>query len=387
MAPADLPEPRQLRPGDLQRGPVADLGGRDGLTLLALGQSRIAHEDDGHLRGLGLAGDPVDVIGVGGGEQEARLVVDGRRSRNRGGKPFQIGAVVVGDAIVIAHQGEGVRGEGPYDVHGFVILAQGQGSRCIFDEHHALPGRPAGRGGVLRTGYRRERDVVVGIVRVVAEDAEFIARDKQGQERLVEVFLGQIAQPKGLAEGAHRLAAFQVEAAFEGQGGALRFRSRDVMAGPDIGHGAAVGHDVAAEAPFPAQDVLQEQAAAGSALAVHAVVGPHHGFHPRVFDKHPESGQVGFAEIAGRGRDVKRMPQPFRPGMHGIVLGAGRRLQIKRIISLHAAHEGTAERAGQERVLSVGLHSSSPAGVPENIDIGRPIRQAGILAEIAIRGG
>src|ERR1035438_243326 len=57
------------------------------------------------------------------------------------------------------------------------------------------------------------------------------------------------------------------------------------------------------------------------------------------------------------------MTQRLRPAMHREMLGGRDRLQIRRIVALHALDEGHAHLSGEEGILAVRLHAASPAGI------------------------
>ena len=62
----------------------------------------------------------------------------------------------------------------------------------------------------------------------------------------------------------------------------------------------------------------------------------------------------------------------FRSAVHGEMLNRRHGLQIIRVVSLQAAHEGDPVASRQKRIFAVGLLSAPPAWITENIDIGRP---------------
>src|SRR5438105_3932080 len=56
-----------------------------------------------------------------------------------------------------------------------------------------------------------------------------------------------------------------------------------------------------------------------------------------------------------------------------------------RIVSLEAAHEGDPKAAGQVRVFSISLLTAPPAWIAEDVDVGRPDRQAFIPLGVSAR--
>ena len=64
--------------------------------------------------------------------------------------------------------------------------------------------------------------------------------------------------------------------------------------------------------------------------------------------------------------------------MHCIMLGAGYRFQIMRILSLQAAYNCRAHLGGKIRVFSIRFLSASPTGIAEDIDVWSPVSQSAI---------
>ena len=62
--------------------------------------------------------------------------------------------------------------------------------------------------------------------------------------------------------------------------------------------------------------------------------------------------------------------------MHGKVLAGGHRAQVAEILALHSGDKGDAQPCGEERVLAVCLLAATPAGIAEDVDVGRPESQA-----------
>jgi len=84
---------------------------------------------------------------------------------------------------------------------------------------------------------------------------------------------------------------------------------------------------------------------------------------------------------------VKMVPLRLRAAMHRIVLGRRRDLQVCGITSLEPFHHGHANPAGQEWVFSIGLLSTSPAGIAEDVDVRRPEGESLVDTPIALADG
>jgi len=95
-----------------------------------------------------------------------------------------------------------------------------------------------------------------------------------------------------------------------------------------------------------------------------------------------ESRQVGFPQIFGvDGFGVEAVSVPFGSAVHGVVFGAGHGFGIVAVIRpLNAFNDSDPKACGQVRVFAVGFLATSPAWIPENIDVGRPECQVLVLA-------
>ena len=58
------------------------------------------------------------------------------------------------------------------------------------------------------------------------------------------------------------------------------------------------------------------------------------------------------------------------------MLACGHGAQVVQIAALNAGNKSHAHLAGEKRVLAVGLLASAPAGIAEDVNVGRPERQA-----------
>ena len=141
------------------------------------------------------------------------------------------------------------------------------------------------------------------------------------------------------------------------------------------------------ERPLAAQDVLEQPLAAAARFVVGAVVRAHHGFHLRLGHRRAESGQIGFTKVFFGHHGIEGVTFALRTAVNGKVLGARRRLEVFRIVPLHALDEPDAQPRGEVRILPVGFVSAAPAGIPEDVDIGRPEGEPLVDAEIAFAGG
>ena len=95
-------------------------------------------------------------------------------------------------------------------------------------------------------------------------------------------------------------------------------------------------------------------------------------------------GQVRFVQVAIRRLHVDGMPLRLRTTVYGVMFGARHRQHVAWIVPLHAPDESNADFAGEVRVFAISLLPTSPAWIPQNIDVGCPEVQPGPPLCIAV---
>ena len=70
------------------------------------------------------------------------------------------------------------------------------------------------------------------------------------------------------------------------------------------------------------------------------------------------------------------MAQRLRPAVNREVLGRGDHFQVLGIVALQSLDELNRHAPGEVRVLAVSFHAASPTGVADQVDVGRPKREA-----------
>ncbi len=175
-------------------------------------------------------------------------------------------------------------------------------------------------------------------------------------------------------------AAVQVAAGLDGQGGGGGWRIGEMVSGEDVVDGIDIRDDIALEAPLSAQDVRQEMGVGGTGHAIETLIGGHDRIGVAFTDAGLEGGQIGAPEVDGADMDVELMAFGLGAAVNGKVLGRGDGAEPLRIVALEAADEGDAEAAGEVGILAVGFLAPPPAGVTEDVDIGRPEVEAGVNA-------
>src|SRR5229473_1737060 len=73
--------------------------------------------------------------------------------------------------------------------------------------------------------------------------------------------------------------------------------------------------------------------------------------------------------------------------MDGVMFGGRDDFEVIRVRALHAANECDGEPSGEVRVFAVSLLTAAPARVAEDVDVGRPEREALIAAVFVVADG
>ncbi len=171
-------------------------------------------------------------------------------------------------------------------------------------------------------------------------------------------------------------AAREIGAGLQRQHGGVQHVRSFLVALVYVHNRAAVGNDKAFEAPGVAQVILEQHLVGAGGPLVDGVVGAHDRLHMAFGHGGAEGWQIGLFEIAVAGIDVEAVAQLLRTAMHGEVLAGGDGAQVFEVVALDAGDKGNAQSAGEERVLAVGLLASAPAGIAEDVDVGRPEGQS-----------
>ena len=145
----------------------------------------------------------------------------------------------------------------------------------------------------------------------------------------------------------------------------------------------AVGDEVALKAPFSPK-LLHEIGAGAAGLAVEPVVGAHDGLHALVHQR-AERHEIGLLQVLLRYPGVEAVPQGLGTAVGREMLGAGGRLQGL-ALALQAPYEGAPQPGRQRRVLPVGLLTTAPAGIAEDVHVGGPQGQAVIDISVPLPG-
>ena len=145
----------------------------------------------------------------------------------------------------------------------------------------------------------------------------------------------------------------------------------------DVVDRAAIAHDVAFETPLFPQPFLQQVRAGASGHTGNRVVNAHDRTGFALGDGRPERRQIRVHEIVLAHPGIEDVPFRLRAAVHGVVLRRGDNFQILRVFPLHSSDERDSHAPGQIGIFSVGFLAASPTGIPEDIDVRRPVRQSG----------
>ena len=149
----------------------------------------------------------------------------------------------------------------------------------------------------------------------------------------------------------------------------------------EVADGTAVAHHQSLEAPVLAKYLLQQPVGATAGVALEALIGTHHLFHTGLLHQVAERWEIGLPKVTGREVFyIKVVAGLLRTAVHGEVLGTGQQLVVFLTRPLQSAHHGTAHATIHVGVFAIRLLSPTPSRVAEDVDGGRPERQALILA-------
>ena len=152
----------------------------------------------------------------------------------------------------------------------------------------------------------------------------------------------------------------------------------------EIVDGPAVRGDQSFVAPFSPENRIEQKKVGPARHAAEAVIGDHHFLHVGLGYQILEGRQIGLAQVAVAYVDIKAVSVPFRAGVDGKVLGAGVRLEHRRVRRpLQAADHRHAELPRQIGIFPVGLHAAPPTRVAEDVDVGCPEGEPLIPARLA----
>ena len=136
----------------------------------------------------------------------------------------------------------------------------------------------------------------------------------------------------------------------------------------------AVAHHNTLIVPLVAQDLYQQTVASAARIALVTVVGAHHLFYATFGNQVLESREVGLVEVARIGEvGIIHVTVPFRTRVNSKVLGTSVGLIVLRISwSLQATHYCQTHRTSEVGVFAVGLLTTSPTWITEDVDVWGP---------------
>src|SRR5437016_2919727 len=158
--------------------------------------------------------------------------------------------------------------------------------------HDGLARHLAGERAVRRLVEHAERDLRPAHALRRVEYAAPEAGEEQPYDRGVDRLLRDQSLSHGSYEVRVDVTALEVRSRFHSQGRRGGGRRCGLVAVVDVVDGAAVRHDITREAPFAAQDVVEQEIAPARGTPEHAVVGAHERVGAALADARGEMRQV-----------------------------------------------------------------------------------------------
>lgn len=183
-----------------------------------------------------------------------------------------------------------------------------------------------------------------------------------------DIFLGD----KSLVQSSKKIyicaAAVNVAACFQRQSRrANRGLCQPVML-VEILDSPAVGNKISVKAP--AAELFHKHFAGAGSLTVYPVVCAHNALNVNFFHKRFKSGEIGLLQILFGNLRIEFVAESFGAAVNCKMLCAGSCAESF-ALTLKSLYISLAVFCGEIWVLAVGLVTTSPAGVTENVDVGR----------------
>ena len=220
-------------------------------------------------------------------------------------------------------------------------------------------------------------DFRVGNHFVGVEHAEFKASAQQATERHVEFRFLDLTAFDRFEQSLITASAFEIGTVANGVSRSRRSVLVRFVATfyPEIVDCAAVGQNNCLIIPAITQHVDQQFVAAAAGFALVAIVGAHDFLNVSFSHQFFKSRQIGCPQITFRHSGVVFVAIPFRTAVNGVMLSAGVRFEIFRVVALQAFDHCHAHATSEIRVFAIGFHATTPARVAEDVNVWRPERQ------------
>ena len=197
-------------------------------------------------------------------------------------------------------------------------------------------------------------------------------------QRDINLTFGDQAPLYTLQQFLIEITAFQVCSAQHGISHRLGVVAVCLVVFGKVADGPTVGCNITVELPLVTQDILQQFVMTATGGSLIAVVGTHDTMHLGFRDQFPESRQVGIPQVVGRHTGIVGMAVSLRTTVNRIVLGTCHRFQVIGIRTLQATYNGRTHLGCQIGILTIGLLSTSPSWIAEDVDVRCPIGQAAV---------
>src|SRR6266566_1764889 len=140
----------------------------------------------------------------------------------------------------------------------------------------------------------------------------------------------------------------------------------------NIANRIAIRDYVSLEMPGTTKCVLQKELICAGRLTIDRVVGAHHGIGMAFNNRCAKCRRVRVQLVVLADVNVGEMTRRLRPAVNSEMLRRRDNSKIVRIVSLHSGDERYSQAPAQERIFSIRLLAAAPAGIAEDIDVGRP---------------
>ena len=286
--------------------------------------------------------------------------------------------VGIGSTVIVSQKNILIVCDGTYNSKSFYVL--NRKNTVVFKKNHRGFSHLSAESLMLGTSYDIIWNVIVfAVVRKHTKTKSCFHNALAG---FGDFFLGNKSLVKSFLEPLEYESAVEVASVIYSKCGTFLLVVRYLVVSVEISYSAAVGNNVSLESELIAKNFLKQGRASAANLTVSSVISTHNCRGLCVIYTILERPKVCTVKILLRYNRIKAMTKSLRTAMNGIVLNRGIKLAIFSL-SLKSLYEGYAHSSCKIRVFTVCFVSSSPSGVAEDVNIGRPIGKSLINFSVA----